>query len=305
MVLVKIQFPNNQNRFIVSENDFVINSLYPIGFKETSVENNFMFLFGAYQDFEDKYIYLQILFKMEDPLEYTMIKEHHNYIPNYENYLDKAEAYKHMIADMNDDNLYATDFLMTRSDKPFYYDATAVKKDDATHARLLHLHIPRNTFIRIKIFLENLDVRGSLFPCSIFANPAFNNPEFVTIEDMRRYETCLAANKEMFVDTHYEMVAGPDTYKMNYRSYKHPSWKLSNELDQNIFNGQYSTNYYLQYIVKDDDEIYVIHNGERVHYEKDTLGPTKSIRVLRLNKQFADMTNFIDQYNKIYIKKEN
>ena len=308
MVLTKIQFSSEHNKkYIVSENDFIINSLYPIGFKETSVENNFMFLFGAYQDFEDKYIYLQILFKIEDPFEYNIIKEHHNYIPNYEGNPDQASAYQHMISEMNDDNLYATDFIMSKSDRPFYYSAIAVKKDDATHARLLHLYIPRNTFIRIKIFLENLDVRGSVFPCSIFANPAFNNPKFVDVDELKRCETCEAATKEKFVDTHYEMICGPDLYKMNYRSYKHPTYKLANELDQNIFNSQYSTNYYLQYIIRDETEdmLYVIHCGEKLRYEKDIIEPTGSIVVLKLDNRFIDRTNFLNQFNKIYICEEN
>ena len=303
MVLTKIQFPENKDN-IIDESKFVINSLYPIGFKETNLKGCFMFLFGAYQDYMDKYLYLQILFQTEDALEYEMIKKHPNYIPNYEKDPAQKTAYLHMISKMADDNLYATDFIMDIDyADPSYHLSKAIRKvnKETNEAELLDLYIPKNTYVRLKIFLENLNVRSGIFSCEVFGNPRFNNPIFITIQDIRRDETAYAANRQLFVDTHYEMYSGPDTFRMNYRTFINKDKKLANELDQDFFASQYSTNYYIEYIIKDEDDILFIYDDVKLRYDKEEESKAKSVYVCRIPKELVDKTNFLDQYNKIYI----
>ena len=245
MVLTKIEFPDNK-KGIIKKSKFVINGLYPIGFKETNISGSFLFLFGAYQDYQDKYLYLQILFKIENALEYDMVKKHTNYIPNYENDDNHKAVYMQMISKMSDDNLYATDFITHKMNNNSYYESKAIKRMNYSQAEELTLYIPLEVYLRIRIFLENLNVKSNPFPCDIFANPRFNNPEFVNIDIVKRCETTYAANKELYVDTHYELISGPDTYKINYRTFKDNTKKLSNELDQDLFNSQYGTSYYIK-----------------------------------------------------------
>ncbi len=306
MVLTKIEFPMTKNG-IVKKDKFVLNSLFPIGFKETNIKGCFLFLFGAYQDYQDRYMYLQIMFQTEDPLEHDIIKNHPNYIPNYDKDPAQKSAYLQMISKMADDNLYATDFIMTKMiNNNNYYEAEAMKRLSYSQAEEVKLFIPMNTYLRIKIFLENLNVKSRPFPCEIFTNPRFNNPNFVTIEQIKRDETSYAANKEVFVDTHYKFYSGPYIYKANYRTFIKKDGKLSNELNQDLYTSQYSMDYYIEYITRDEDDILVVFNptehGSKLKYEKEVDTPDLFISVLRLSPELIEKTNFYNQFNKIYIE---
>ena len=306
MVLTKIEFPTTKNG-IVKKDKFVLNSLFPIGFKETNIKGCFLFLFGAYQDYQDRYMYLQIMFQTEDPLEHDIIKNHPNYIPNYDKDPAQKAAYMQMISKMADDNLYATDFIMTKlPENNNYYEAEAMKRINYATAEEMKLFIPMNTYLRIKIFLENLNVKAKPFPCEIFTNPRFNNPSFANIEKIKRDESTYAANKEVFIDTHYKFYSGPDIYKANYRSFINKEAHLANELDQNIYTSQYSLDYYIEYMTRDEDDLLIVFNptehGSRLRYEREVDVPSEFITVLRIPKELIDRTNFLDQFNKVFIK---
>jgi len=297
MVLIKIKFPESE--YIINRDKFVINSLYPIGFKESNIKGCFMYLLGAYQDYDDCFVYLQIMFQVDDPLEYDMLKKHPNYIPNYDNNMEKKSVYLYMISEMNNTNLYATDFIM-HSDKPGYHSAHAIRQNEDKTAEALDLYIPQNTFIRLKIFMENLNVKSVVFPCEIFANPKFNSPKFVTIEEIERGETAYAANKQLFVDTHYILYSGPDSYKCNYRSFINPDKTLTNELDQDMYTGQYSVHYYIEYMVRDEDDVLLIYDAPKFRYEKEEEKLNEDVIVCRIPAKLVEKTNFINQFNKIY-----
>ena len=299
MVLTKIEFPTAK-KGIIGQSKFVVNSLYPIGFKETNISGCFLFLFGAYQDYQDKYIYLQILFETENAFEYDLIRKHPNYIPNYDNNEAQKAAYKQMISKMNDDNLFATDFITTKLENKNYYESAAIKRTSMNQAEKVQLYIPVNTYVRIKIFLENLNVKANPFPCEIFADPSFNSPTFVNVDEVKRCETAIAGNGELFIDTHYELVCGPSTYRMNYRTFADKTRELANELNQDIFSSQYSMDYYIEYMTRDEDTVLVVFKGEELRYEKYNIEEKKYITICRIPSNLIEKTNFIDQCNKIY-----
>lgn len=300
MVLTKIEPPAGK-KAIIKQSKFILNSLYPIGFKETNISGCFLFLFGAYQDYQDQYLYLQILFETENAFEYDLLKKHPNYIPNYEKDLVRQSAYKQMISRMADDNLYATDFIMTKLDDKNYYESTAIRRISFNQAEKIQLYIPMNTYLRIKIFLENLNVKSSPFPCEIFADPRFNNPTIVTIDEVKRCESAYAGNSELFLDTHYILTAGPHSYPLNYRTFINKDREIANLLNQDIFTSQYSTDYYIEYMTRDEDTVLVVFDGEEIKYEKYNLPQDEFIVVCRIPANLVEKTNFIDQNNKIYI----
>ena len=247
------------------------------------------------------------MFQTEDPLEHDIIKSHRNYIPNYDKDPAQKSAYMQMISKMGDDNLYAADFIMTKmANNTNYYEAEAMKRINYATAEEMKLYIPMNTYLRIKIFLENLNVKSKPFPCEIFTNPRFNNPNMVNVEQVKRDESTYAANKEIFIDTHYKFYAGPYIYKANYRSFIKDNGQLSNELNQDIYTSQYSLDYYIEYMTRDEDDLLIIFNptehGSKLKYEKEVDEPDKFITVLRLSKELVDKTNFLDQNHKVYIE---
>ena len=301
MVLTKIELPAIGTKAITNQFKFVLNSLYPIGFKETNISGCFLFLFGAYQDYEDKYMYLQILFETENAFEYDLLKKHPNYIPNYEKDNIRQSAYKQMISKISDDNLYATDFITTKIDSRNYYESMALRRVAPNQVEKVQLFIPINTYLRVKIFLENLNVKSNPFPCEIFADHRFDNPTFVNIDEVKRCESALAGTGELFLDTHYIFTAGPHTYPLNYRTFINKEKEIANLLDQNIFTSQYSTDYYIEYMTREDDTVLVIFDGEEIKYEKFNLPQGEFIVVCRIPAELVNKTNFIDQNNKIYL----
>ena len=296
MVLAKISIPKEEN--VVSMDKYVLNGIFPIGFKESNVKGSFLFLFGAYQDWNDKVIYLQFLFQTEDPFEYEILKNHTNYIPNYENIIEKKSVYNKMIEHMTDSNLYATDFILTKAEKEYYYQMNAIRAIDDKHADVLIVYVPRQNYVKIKSFMENLNVRSTLFNTSLFADKRLSKIEYVKIEQVRRDETAVVGDGSTFVDTHYTMNCGPSTYKMNYRSGIKKDGTLTNPLDSNIYNSTYSCDFYIEYIIQDEDEILIIFDEDADVFGNSTEG--RGTKALRLSPELAEKTNFVDQYNKIY-----
>lgn len=296
MVLAKITIPKEEN--IVSKEKYILNGIFPIGFKESNVKGSFLFLFGAYQDWNEKVVYLQFLFQTEDQFEYETIKSHNNYIPNYENIIEKKSVYYKMIEHMTDSNLYATDFILNRSERDYYYIMNGIRAIDEKHADVLDIYVPRHNYIKIKSFMENLNVRSTLFNTTIFADPRLSKIEYVKIEQLKRDETSIVGDGSKFVDTHYTMNCGPSTYKMNYRSGIKKDGILVHPLDSEIYNANYSCDYYIDYIVQDEDEILVVFDEDADVFGNPTEG--RGTKALRLNKELADKTNFVNQYNKIY-----
>lgn len=296
MVLAKISIPKEEN--VVSREKYVLNGIFPIGFKESNVKGSFLFLFGAYQDWNEKVIYLQFLFQTEDPFEYEALKNHNNYIPNYEDSIEKKSVYVKMIEHMTDSNLYATDFILNKSSKDYYYEMVAIRAIDEKHADVLNIYVPRQNYVKIKAFMENLNSRATVFNTSLFADKRLSKIEYVKIEQLKRDETAVVGDGTKFVDTHYTMNCGPSTYKMNYRSNIKKDGTLTNPLDSDIYSATYSCDFYIEYIIQDDDEILVIFDEDADVFGNSTEG--RGTKALRLNKELADKTNFVNQYNKIY-----
>ena len=303
MELARIGIPEDEGK-IVKREKYVVNALFPIGFKESNVKGSFLFLFSAYEDYDERVAYFQVLFMTENPVEYDIIKKHPNFIENYCSDLAKTTVYNSMISKMTNDNVYATDFISTHSEEAFYYYSTAVRAVDKDHAEILDLYLPRSTFIRIKCFFENLNVRGKLFPCEVFADPRLENIEYVVLTRVVVDESTEVGDCSKYIDTHYTMYCGPTIYKMNYRSGINKEKQLIRPLVGYVYSSLYASHYYIEYIIKDDDELLVIFD-EDAEMMTGRSATGRAAKALRLTKDLIVKTNFLNQFNNVYEEVED
>jgi hypothetical protein len=279
-----------ENKIILAEEEkFVVNNLTPVGFRELT-KNNFVFLFLANQDFDDKVMYLQLFFAASNQFEYDALKKHPNYIKNYKDNKESSDMYKQMIAGMKQDNLFVTDFIMNRNqDYPFYYNSYAYRAIDDVNLKKLNLFIPRNTFIKIKCMLENYNIRSSLLPTSLMYKLNIQNVRFALVEKIKNFGSIMVndGGKE-YIDTHYGIKAENKVYEVNYRSKRKSNQLPLNVLDNETFS-KCKDDYYLEYFFLFEDKLYIVYPEK----ENDKI-------ILILNKDQINSTNFINQYNTIF-----
>jgi len=279
-----------ENKIIIKKSDkFVINNLMPVGFREQE-KNNFIFLFLANQDFDDTNIYLQLFFSASNQFEYDSIKRHPNYIKNYKNNPDSLDMYKKMISNINKDNLYITDFYMTRNpDFPLYYNSYAYKVINDTDIEKMNIFIPRNTFVKLKCLLGNYNILSPLLPTSLMYKLNIQNIKFSLVSRIKNIGSTMVRHNEIdYIDTHYVIRADNKIYAINYRSKPKPHFLPMNIMGQDDFS-KYKNDYYLEYIFTFEDKVYIIYPEENDNKV-----------ILIIDKDQINNTNFINPYNTIY-----
>lgn len=308
MVLIKIGYPKED--FIVSKNNFVANKLLPVGFKSVS-NNQFLLLFVANQDYDDSYIYLQILLNAEDPLEESFIKEHPLYINNIQPGTERYEAYQKMLQWFNDSNLFATDFDMKLdkvSNIPHYYHCTGIRAIDEKHASIMDIYIPRSNFIKMKLYLNTIcHPKYSLTSFEneyIFMDPKLSNMEFVKIEKVKYDATCRSEIEGKKINiSHYTLWCGPSEYRLNFVTPvddDHLIRPLANPLNFNLYDVFYKKHFFVTDIIEDEEQVYVLYEAY-----SDIDNSFKGMKVLILDIELANKTNFVSYNNNIYEENKN
>jgi hypothetical protein len=302
MVLVKLGLPKEEN--IVSRNNFVVNKIFPIAIRSTTVPDQYIVLFVAHQDYNASYLYFQIMVKVENAFDQTYLEEHELNIKRYQNNQNSKslEAYQKLISEITPNNLYATDFNMVQDPlHPMYFKSTCVRAIDNTHASIVDIYLPISNFVKIKVYLNrftSLPIKKYIHE-ELFNDPIYNNIELVNIEtvkmDCTKAEQVLE-NKELFT-THYTMNCGPSTYLMNWSIIETKELPLKVPLDLNLYDTFYKFHYNVKDVFLQDDNLYIVYK-DSIICDKCT-----KAKVLRLNKELTDKTNFKDQLN-IFIKGE-
>lgn len=314
MVLVKLGLPKEEN--IVTRNKFITNKIIPIAIRNTNVNDQFIILFVAFQDYDDSYIFLQLLVKAENQFDYMYLKNHNLNISQFSENKDlnskeqtRLEAYKQFIDKMNNTNVYATD-LQTNKDinYPLYYHFSGVKAIDKSHASVLDIYLPIDNFIKIKVYLNRMISKPFelMFHESVFSDEKFHNIEIVNIETVKLDCTkcvdrtlSLGINKVNNAEytTHYTMNCGPSKFVLNFTVVSIRDKIIKFPLDANLYDTFYSTHHEVKDFFLDDNHLFII-------YEENSLidGSFKKMKVLKLKPELIDKTNFVD-FDKIFVKK--
>jgi hypothetical protein len=292
MVLIKIGAPKESN--IVTRNKFIANKLIPICIKSIEDSNNFLLLFMAHQDYDDSYMFFQILLNDND----NILIHHPLYIKNISENEKSLEIYKEFISKLDyKTNLYATDLILTQDDEhKNYYKSIGIKAIDSTHASIVDIYFNRDNYIRIKLFLSRLNNTKFFFGAeSIFMNSKYNNIEFVKIEQIKYDATSQYNNINM---SHYTLWCGPSKYKINIVSPINIGLILSNPLDSNLYTSFYNNDFLVTEIIIDDDTTILLYEQ---YSEIDN--SFKGLKALYLSKELVNKTNIIDPDNVIYEKR--
>ena len=299
MVLLKVETPNEIN--IVTRNNFIVNRILPVSIKKCNAENFYMFLFSAKQDYDDGYIYLQLCIGMENGFETDYISNHPLNIERNKDNPEKMEAYKNIISNLNDHNLYSCSLDMRLdSSHPMYYHSIAVRTIDKNHSSVLDLYIPRDNFVILSLYLN------SLINCiknkeDLFTSSLFRDIEYVNIETIKYDCTAHDWDADKIVmekdpkrgycyQSHYTMNCGPSEYRVNYCSRSKTSPRgLKNPLDQSLYKAFYNTDCRVSFMFFDENILCILY----------FVGGKKT-KLLRLTKELYDKTNFVDQENIFY-----
>lgn len=304
MVLYKVEPPKEES--IVTRNKFVVDSILPIGIKAGPIKNTYFILFIAYQDYDESYIYLQLLTATENAFENEFIKDNSFNIANIDPNTEKGKAYNELISKMNGENLFGTDFVMKQNEEfPMLYKSIAVRGIDKTHCSVLDVNYTRDNYIKLRLYLDKLsniplDKNLQNFE-TIFTNTKYNNIEFVDIEKIKYDATTIVNGDNSYLISHYTMWCGPSKYSMNYITGKdadinHSVSKLSNPLAFDLYNSFYTKDFIVTDIIANNDG-----SGIIIYQEYSEInGSWKSTKALKLTKELMDQTNFIDPYNKIF-----
>lgn len=315
MELIKLGLPKEEN--IVSRNKFIANQILPIGFKPANKSGTmFLVLFVASQDMDESCIYLQFMISINSKFEEQYLKNHELNIVNMKAGSKVYSTYKELVKDLNKSNLYSTDLALNDEDDfPLYYHSIAVRPIDNTHASVLDIYLNREYFVKLNIYLNRLNNIGhnhikrieqelvitKLAPELSFTDPKLNNIEFVSIEKIKHDATARVVTSFGTINiNHYTMWCGPSVFKMNYLSpidKDHISIPLSNPLDINLYDAFYNKHNIIQDIFTYNDQLFILYEDY-----SDITGEFKNTKVLKISKELADKTNFIDYNNMIYEK---
>ena len=303
MVLYKVTPPQEEN--IVTRNKFVVDSILPIGIKAGYIKNTYLILFIAYQDYDESYIYLQLLTATESALENEFIKNNDFNLANIDPNSERGKSYNELISRMTRENIYGTDFYMNiDKDFPMLYKSFAVRGIDQNHCSVMDVYFTRDNFIKIRLYLDKLsnipiDKKLQHFEM-IFTDNKFTNIEFVNIEKLKYDATAIVENDNIYYISHYTMWCGPSKYTMNFISpedNKHTKNLLSNPLALKLYTSFYNKDFVVEYVIVNDDG-----SGIIIYQDYSEIdGSWKSTKALKLTKEQMDQTNFGDPFNKIFI----
>ena len=306
MVLVKLGLPKEEN--IVTRNKFIVNKIVPIAIRETNIENQFIILFAASQDYDDSYVFLQILVNTENELDLEYLKNHNLNIFRFkdkkvynENNKEFA-SYLQIISKMTSSNVYGTDLRMEESkDHPFYYHCVAVRAIDKSHASLLDLYFTTDNFVKTNIYLNRIISIpfNKYIHEEIFQNKKFNNVEMVGVETVKIDGTKTVNHLTVsYYTTHYTMNCGPSKYVFNWLTVGSDKNILKNPLDSSLYDSFYKDHFDAKESFLDNKYCYLIYE------EKSPIdGSFKKIKVLRLKPELVEKTNIVD-YENIFLRGE-
>lgn len=293
MVLIKLDLPKPEH--IISRNKFVVDKILPVAIKRTPSKDKFVCLFVCYQNYDESFLYLNYMIKIENGIEENMILTNELYIDNISKNPKKIEMYKEFISNMKENNQYSTDFIMNKSlDYSNYYQNIAIRPIDKTHATIMDLYFTRDNFIKTSIFIST--IFNSTNPQFVFNDEKMNNIEYVKIEQIKYDATTQITGEnenKLYNCSHYTANCGPTEFRFNNitsigKEYKSKS--LSNYLDLNIYLATYKNDYIIEFVLLNEfDEYLIIYISDKKTY------------ALVFSKDLLEKTNIIDKYNKIYL----
>ena len=277
----------SQDNMILSRRNYIVNNIIPLAMRIVS-KDRFVILFLAGQDNDDVNVLLQIMFSMNERDE-AYIKSHPLYMDNLLKNPGKLKIYVDATKEATSENLYMTDFKMTKSDKNFYFLTTAAQKVNDM-INVLDLYFTQDNFIKINIFLRRLSIYDRSAELA-FLDKKLNHIEFSTVEDI-----ILDASSTDFISkiicNHYTCKNGKQSYKFNFISPKIAGRKLKKPMNADKYSSLYMDDFVISDMIFFDNKLYIIYEDR----SSVTNEYKKTIAII-LNEKLYSKTNLIDFSN--------
>lgn len=250
-------------RNIVSKSVFIVNDILPIAIKQ--INDYYKILFICHQDNNNEICFLSTMVSIDNEEESKFLSTHSFNINNFE-YNAKLK-YLNSISNMNKENGFNCDFNFHHiGNYPLYMECTGYSKiDDIAHYRVKTLYFPRDIFIKISKFFNDLLLGIDSF--SVFTDKTYNDLTFVNIKNVNYIAMAKLDEHSGTKLFHYDFCSDDNIYPVTI--FKQGGKQHLYELSLGDYNQKYSDDSKLSIknIIKCDDIFYIIHNpinGKRV-----------------------------------------
>lgn len=295
----------------IYKDKFIANKVFPIGIRNlNNSKNYFVFLFALYEDYSESYKFVQMMFVVNNAMEYEYITNCPFYLKNIANDKEKLEFYNSMIKILteqqleNGESLYSVDFadMYKSKDFPIYYETKAIKNNplfDGSEG--INLYFTRENYIRLSMFVYYFSsCKQRKKPIDeLFTDERLNNIEFVSIEKVKICETTrIKADKDSDQEvnlTHYVLNCGPTEFAFSIISLipeEYKDKKLNNPIDNESYFARYDKDIVIDFYLteKDSENMIILYLKEDVN------------KALVIKKELYNHTNIVDYTNNIYVE---
>lgn len=296
MDLYRLGLPSDED--VIVRDKFIVDTIIPLCLKKAS-DKDYSILFYAVQDSTESSLFLQSIIRVTDDLDEGFLNNHPLNVTNIQRDSKRLAFYNEKIDSMKG-NTYNTDFDMEEDEdnkRFFHANATKVmylKSTEKPHAALVDLYVTRENFIRISLFFTKFLVRDS-YAESMFITPKLNNVSFEKITHVKLDGSSRNKSTGM-VYNHYTMGNGPTMYRMTFISPEKKDGKLKNPMIPEHYNTFYGSDFLIRDIIFDYhlDRLLILYE-----LRSDITNQYKGTKILVLDKEVYDHTNFVDLY-KVY-----
>ena len=296
MDLYRLGLPDDEA--IIVRDKFIVDTIIPLCLRKAT-DKDYTILFYAVQDSTESSLFLQSIVRVTDDLDEGFLNNHPLNIVNIQKDPKRLAFYNEKIDSMHG-NTYNTDFDMEEDqDNKRYFHANAtkaiyVKSTKEPQAALVDLLITRDNFVRLSLFFTKFLIRDT-YAESMFITPKLTNISFEKITHVKLDGSSWNRATGMIYN-HYTMGNGPTMYRMTFISPEKKNGKLRNPMIAEHYNTFYGKDFLIRDIIFDShqDRIFVLYE-----LRSEITNQYKGTKVLVLDKEIYDHTNFVDLY-KVY-----
>lgn len=302
MVLIKMDL--SAEECVEKRETFVVDSIVPLAIKPTAIKDQYLMLFATCEECDDKYMYFQILLQSENEADKHFFDNHYLNMNNLKSNNFRLEAYMKFMKNLSNNNLFFTDFSMTKAENSSYYCSIGTRTIGENKACNIEIYFPVKSFVKLKLYLERfikMPYIGTRHE-DVFRDDSYNNIIVENIESIKMDCTKAELNGRATstYTTHYTVNIGIKIiYKFNHTIVAETNKNVKHNMDSKLYDDLYSNDTFVGEIFSDDKFVYFVYR------EKSIDGSLKSIKLLKLDLELANRNTNLFNHDNIFIKENN
>lgn len=299
MVLINITMPPEE--YIMKKESFVVDSIIPVAIRATGNNTQYLFLFAACEECDERYMYFQILVQSENEIDTNFLTKHYLNINNLKSDSRRLKAYTEIMQKLGTDNLFSTDFNIKKDENSLYYHSRGVRPIGENKAHVVDIYFSLKCFVKLKLYLHRCINVPMISTCheNIFRDESYNNISVEKIESIKMDCTKVEDNGDIssLYTTHYTINLGIKVlFKFNYMITDDKNKNVKFIMDSNLYNDLYNKDTLINEIFYDNNFVYLVYREMSI-----IDGSLKSIKLLKMDKELANKNTNILNPNNIFI----